>query len=604
MVTQWWDDPAWPIPAATDRHAWGEGLPDPEAARAVVERARQALESPWPTLPASGWARIHRDRDRDSYEQVLWARERRLTDAAVAAAVTAEQRFIDDVGDGVWALCEQSSWCWPAHDETHSRTGAVLPDVESPCLDLGAGEVAAQLAWLDRLLGADLDQRLPGLRDRVRLEVRRRVLTPMLERQDWHWLGLHGDAHNWTAWIHGNVLVAALVFAEPDQRSELVRRCLAGLRRYANCLPDDGAIDEGSGYWWNGACRALEAAGLVAHASRGTASLVDGAVGLRASVAFPHHMHLGGEWTISFSDAQARRDPAHDPWHALFAAARLVGDQDATAFALSQRRRGVPSDDRGLGRLLASLQDRDWANDPSGQASHPGSVWFPSVQVLVARQQPGSCSGLTVAVKGGHNAENHNHNDLGSLIVAVDGIPVVVDPGRPTYTLGMFGDDRYDTWVLTSDAHSVPRPHGLPQRAGADRRAELLAVDHGPHGAEVVLDLSGAHDLPPGSRWVRGVSLDRGAGAVVVDDQWRLSPGVASQVAYVLAGEVTLDAERTIRATHAGRQLLISLSGGTVRLQVVPLADPMLTSVWGTDLTIAVVDVDGLERLVATMRAA
>ena len=42
-----------------------------------------------------------------------------------------------------------------------------------------------------------------------------------------------------------------------------------GLARYADSLPQDGAIDEGLAYWWNGACRVLEAASVLRHASDG-----------------------------------------------------------------------------------------------------------------------------------------------------------------------------------------------------------------------------------------------------------------------------------------------------------------------------------------------
>ena len=34
-------------------------------------------------------------------------------------------------------------------------------------------------------------------------------------------------------------------------------------------LPEDGAIDEGYAYWWNGACRALEALDVLRHATGG-----------------------------------------------------------------------------------------------------------------------------------------------------------------------------------------------------------------------------------------------------------------------------------------------------------------------------------------------
>ena len=39
---------------------------------------------------------------------------------------------------------------------------------------------------------------------------------------------------------------------------------------------------------------------------------------------------------------------------------------------------------------------------------------------------------LGVALKGGHNAEHHNHNDVGSYVVALAGTTPLLDPGPGT----------------------------------------------------------------------------------------------------------------------------------------------------------------------------
>lgn len=180
-------------------------------------------------------------------------------------------RFLAEVLDGVWLICEQTSWCWPAHDDAFRERGSVLPTVTAPYLDLGAGEAVALLTWVDQLLGARLEARYPGIRSRIRHEARVRVFQPFTERRDWHWLGLDGDVHNWNPWIHGNVITAALRLlddpTEADERARIVALAIEGIDRYVSVLPADGAIDEGYAYWWNGACRALEALDIVRHAT-------------------------------------------------------------------------------------------------------------------------------------------------------------------------------------------------------------------------------------------------------------------------------------------------------------------------------------------------
>lgn len=213
---------ALPVPPAGDA-AWDQVRSSGTLA-AVRERAEAELGTPWPQPLASQYARYFRDGNRTRYESQVFERQDRLTRAVLMATIGEAggeagrgQKWLDEAADGIVQLCEQSSWCWPAHEDTCRPRGTVLPDVATPCLDLGAADVAAQLAWADQALGDRLAERYPGLRERVRAEVRVRVLDPFVQRRDWHWLGLDGDVHNWCPWICGNVLVAALRLAEPGR---------------------------------------------------------------------------------------------------------------------------------------------------------------------------------------------------------------------------------------------------------------------------------------------------------------------------------------------------------------------------------------------------
>lgn len=599
-----------PCPPAADRAAWDAetGWADRATLADQCHRAALDLAAPWPLPLASTAARVHRDGDRDTHEQLVFTRQRRLSRAAVAAAATGEARFLDQVADGVLQLCEQSSWCWPAHDDTFAAQGWVLPRVDRPYLDLGSGEVAAQLAWIDHLLGAALDERYPGLRPRIRYEATVRVFDPFTARRDWHWLGLDGNVHNWNPWIHSNLLVAALRLldrpAEAETRAGIVDLVVEGLDRYVAALPADGAIDEGYAYWWNGAGRAIEALDVLAHATGGRLDLVAGVAALRATVGFPHRVQLSQGWVLNFSDAPARA--SHDvPWDALHRAALRVGDPEAAAFATSHRRPGTPvaHEDAGLGRLLRAITDRAWAAASPTAAPLPAQVWLESTQVRLVREQAGDPSGLALAVKGGHNGEHHNHNDVGEVIVATDGVPVVVDAGRPTYTAATFGPDRYSAWPMQSAWHNLPQVRETPQSTGAGHRA----VDVVPLADGLALDLAPAYPVPGLLAWRRTASL--ADAQVAVRDEWTLEPWSgageepATTVHYLLAGDV---------AVSPGLAEVAPLDGATaVRLEwpaeiaatvtARRLDDPMLSAVWGDQLTRLELDVTGRSEVTVTV---
>lgn len=554
----------------------------------VRERAEAEAGTPWPQPLASQYARFFRDGNRTVYESNVFERQDRLTRAVLMAVASRESVWLDEAADGIVQLCEQSSWCWPAHEESCRPRGTVLPDVAAPCLDLGAADVAAQLAWADHVLGAELDARFPGIRERVRAEVRGRVLDPFVLRQDWHWLGLDGDVHNWCPWICGNVLVAALRLADPgEDRARQVALAVAGIDRYLAALPDDGSVDEGYEYWWNGACRALEALDVLEHATSGALDAT-GIPVVRETVRFPHRMHLGGPWYLNLADARAR-PPADQPWHVPYRWARRLGEHDGVRHAVSRRGAAVPAAAE-LGRALRELTDAEWLGAGGGEPPLVPTVWLPGTQVGVARPAGGTARGLTLAIKGGHNDEHHNHNDVGSVVVAVDGVPVLVDAGRPTYTAQTFGPDRYAIWTMRSGWHNVPVIRGAEQGQGGRFRARDVEVVDKPDLFEVRLDLAAAYPLPEPARWWRTARLDRRESRVTIEDAWSLAgDGDPSVLHFLLAGQVERPSagQVVVRPADGGRAALVTWDPErvTAALTVRTLEDPMLSDVWGDHLT-------------------
>lgn len=597
------------VPSLRDRAAWC--AVDAPTCNRVRERAELERAAPWPQPLASQYARYFRDGNRTEYEDRVAQRQRRLTRAVLMAAMspTGEEPFwLDECVDGIALLCEQSSWSWAAHDDTFSARGRVVPTIDAPYLDLGAGEVAAQLAWADLVLGEALDARAPGLRERMRWEAQQRIIGPFLERRDWHWLGLDGNVHNWNPWIHGNVMTAALFLVDDRQRrADAVSLAIEGLDRYLAVLPPDGAIDEGFAYWWNGAGRALEMLQTLEQVTGGALDASDVPV-VRELVRFPHRMHVAGDWYVNVADGPARAR-GDEPWHVPYHWGRRLHDADVVAHAASNRHPGRPLADEsaGLGRMLRALFDEAWRDAAPTAPSPVRHAWLPSVQVLVARESAGSAGGLTVAVKGGHNGEHHNHKDVGSFIVAADGRPLLVDAGQPTYTARTFGPDRYGIRTMQSGWHNTPAPGGLEQGAGAQFRATDVQRVAGETSDGLAMRLEAAYPLPPGSRWHRSVVLERGSQSVDVRDSWRLpDPGALAHrgalIHYLLAGPVTLVGDHAVVENPGeGRGLMLrwaaeqgddgAAASVIATLETWHLDDPLLRGVWGDRLTRLTLDV-------------
>ena len=574
-----------PVPAATDRAAWRADRFDAATLDQVRQAAQADLGDPWPQPLAHAWARFHRDGDREEYQQALFARQARWRRAVLMAALTEEATWLDQAVDGLVLACQQVSWCWPAHEEFAVAAGLALPNPAQPCLDLGAGEMAADLAWADAVLGPWLDQAWPGLRARLRHEVDHRVIEPFLAKRDWWWIDGRDGVNNWNPWIHANVIAAAIQLAGDDIRAQVVDTALAGIDRFADALPTDGAVAEGYSYWWEGVGRLLDLLVLLKHLANGQFDPFD-APAVKATVGFPTAMWLGpaggdASWCVNFSDGRART--AGEPWHTLFAAATQTGDAAAAQHALRRREPGIDFE-ASLWRQLVALFDPGWRDgtDTTNAPELPQRVWLPSAQVMVARQEA-SGHGLTVAAKAGSNGEPHNHLDVGSFIVALDGVPFIVDAGRPTYTAQTFGPQRYELWMMQSQWHNTPDIDGLGQSAGPGFRAADVQFDEAT--TTLSFDLAGAYDLPAGLRgltWRRRISLDRQT--VVIDDSWNLPCPSAWHL--LVAGTVTATADDVRVTTLDGKHIGLHPEPAVpVRVETKALDDPVLTGSWGDSLT-------------------
>lgn len=568
-----------PYPRADDRGAW-TALPD-ETKTALVAAGEVAAAAPWPALPARVWLDFARHGDRGSFEGPHLRRRVLLRDLALAECVEAEGRFCEDIADAVWAICEESWWGWTAHIGWAPDVPG-LPDVSRPFIDLGVGESVALLAWVAYLLPAQLDGVSPLLRRRVEHEARQRVVDPFLERDDLWW---HRGSNNWNPWCHSNIVTATLLLVDDEEvRGGVVAKALAGLDAFLDSYPPDGGCDEGPTYWTRAAGCLFDCLEVLHSATGGRLDVWEEPL-VRSMAHYIVSMHVAGDWWVSFADGSARfRLPG--PSTLRFGLA--VGDDAVAALGADALRRGRASDPTladSLTRMLPALHATPPVDDDAAPPL-PADVWLPAIEVMAAREHEGSDRGLFVAAKGGHNDEAHNHNDVGTFIVACDGVPLIVDAGVGVYTAQTFGGGRYEIWTMQSGWHNVPVVNGVEQREGAAHRSGGAVHEAEAGCSSITLDLAGAYPAEAGLRSLRRtIALDRPDRQVVVTDAWSctsegaelalhlLTPaavdvGEAAEGVLHLRGDRTLDvrfAATTFTATVDERELL----------------EPNLAATWG-----------------------
>jgi hypothetical protein len=176
-------------------------------------------------------------------------------------------------------------------------------------------------------------------------------------------------------------------------------------------------------------------------------------------------------------------------------------------------------------------------------------------------------------------------------------VPVLVDAGRPTYTLQTFGPGRYDIWTMQSAWHNVPELRGEQQPPGVAFRAREATAVVGDDATSASFELTSAYPPAGIHSWVRTVTLHRGDEArVVIDDVWDADPDPGARptfVRLVIAGEVELLADGAhVRPLEGAPPVRIAWGSG-IRASALARErdDPMLSDVWGERLSRIELDV-------------
>jgi len=511
---------AWtPFPPISDREAWAKA--DQEKLKAIKDSADQYLDFQWQHIPASVSLAFVRTGDREAYQNLSFGKRKVLGTLLLAEIFENKGRYLDQIIDGVWSICEESFWGIHAH-----LPGSVkgLADTEDPIVDLFAAETATYLAWVDYFLGDKLDAMTPQIRKRIQSETQHRIFGPLMTKHH-GWMAANANGrppNNWNPWICSNWINTALLLEkDPDKRAELVYKALDVLDEFLNPYPNDGGCDEGPSYWGAAAASLYDNISLLNLATNDAFSYVYANQKFQDMGRFIYRAQISEDYFLNFADADPQPKMAASM---IYRYGVDIQDQDMIGFGAYYRDETA---DGTLGRFhyfrnFFELFIQDEFKSAPKKLPLPKDSWLPDLQVMVARDQDGSTDGYYVAAKGGHNDESHNHNDIGNYVVFYNGEPLIIDVGRGTYTRKTFSSQRYEIWYNCSDYHNLPTIGDVTQSPGKDFRAQRVEYDKSDKSATFSLDISRAYDDNQTIlRWARQIQFDRASG-VQIKDEFRL----------------------------------------------------------------------------------
>ncbi len=497
------------FPTARDREFW-ESIP--EAVRdELVDGAEALVGSPWPQILCTQTLEFERTGDRAAMEEPHFEKRKRLAKLTAAECFEHRGRYLDEIMNGLVSIAGEPFWGVSAHypkaDATELREGE-----RQNYIDLFAAETASLIARVLHLLRDDLMRECAELVYYLEAELDRRIKKVFLSHDEFWWMGndrkKREKLNNWSPWITSQ-LITVFLLTEKDAtvQHDGILKCMMIQDRYMGDVPFDGGIDEGPTYWGVAGGKMLESVNLLYAASKGRIDLTrDEQLGNITD--FVRKTYVGGGYCVNFNDASPI---AGADANMLYALAKTNGSEKLLAFSYEMAKLGcVCSGGRNLSIFFNGLKNA--AELLNGTPACPWAsreVFLPGIQMVVARERE-NAGGLFFAVKGNHNAESHNHNDVGTYVLYKDGVPLIVDLGQGTYTKQTFSADRYEISNCRSDWHNLPIVNGVGQVCGGDRRAEDFSYEAVEESVSVGMDIHSAYEEKSGAEKInRGFRFDR-----------------------------------------------------------------------------------------------
>ncbi|MDE5939257.1 MAG: heparinase II/III-family protein [Lachnospiraceae bacterium] len=592
-----------PSAAVTDRSAWENLLP--EWRKESVHLGEFFLKYTYPSLSAIDYMDFTRTGNRIRYEDKFFARRQALSALVLAECAEDKQRFLDDIVNGIFAICEESGWQLPAHNSYIRDTPQLpLPDVARPVLDLFSCETGAVLATACYLLRDRLDAFSPSVVRRIHHELNHRIFRPYLDEHFW-WMG-DGiqPMNNWTIWCTQNILLSVFM-TDTDQRlrKQVLLNACQSVDYFLNEYGSDGCCDEGAQYYRHaGLCLFHVTELLNAVTDQAFISLYKEPK-IQNIASYILHVHVAGKYYINFADCSPIAGRAgtreflfaertHNTNMMRFAAEDFIAGGKDTLL--------LSSENNLFYRLLNGFTARriiKYASIHKENILYP-DLFYQSVGLFIARDDT-----LCLAVKAGDNADSHNHNDTGSFTVYKNGSPLLIDVGVENYTQKTFSQKRYEIWTMQSAYHNLPTVNGIMQSDGDSYRATNVSFHMSDTLCEISMDIAHAYSGESGLSSYRRTATLHKKSKIVIRDCFAFvkdtaSDGQKNTVVLSLMSYETPVIQTTAQALllQLGELGTLAITNASLlAIERIPITDSRLKLAWDHDLYRILVNADQQE---------
>jgi hypothetical protein len=548
-------------PKIDDRVYWNS-LAETPSGKTYLKKALSFLDKK-PEVPISDeiYRRANIEGNRGIYKPRYYRTMECLEHFILAECLENKGRFLTQINTFSQAILNMKSWVHPNHDDNENG----ILEGKRVSIDLGARRFGSVLALAENLLGTKLEL---VLRIQITEQLQTRIIHSYLKScevldKNNKWIK---STSNWNSvCTSGSVFVSIAISKSEEERLAAIGCALNSMKHYLSGFGQDGYCSEGVGYWRYGFGHYLYLAQILKDYTNGKIDLFEShnPEKLKNVADFPENFHIQNDLYAPFADGSS-----------------IVKNNEGNfAYVLAAKQYGIkkPTEnilDQAVEQLIVWKNISDFSTrveDDTEEVLKASYSYFDDFGMVISRG--GQKVPFSIAMKAGHNQENHNHSDVGTYSVLLGKDIITGDIGAPSYRAGAFSPNNK---ARSSWGHPVPRINNTLQSNGRKFEGKITNTSFDENRDKVEMDIKAAYELADLNSLTRYfVNNKSGIGYISIKDTFVADKPVSFGTAIMTFSEIEIVSTNTLILTGENQKLKVEIKSTGGEIFIHPEAVPV-----------------------------
>lgn len=517
----------------------------------ALGNAEEMLAKGFPKWDQEAYDKVFSEGDTQSGKDMISQRLKAFTTLVWAECLENKGRFTSLIRSFLYDIMGQETWVFPRNYNKRNCGGLV---------ELATALYSHNLAQALFML----DDKLPdSVRQDLLKQLYVRAFNPLMgsiegKNKDHGWLQ---STNNWNpVCLEGVVCAAMAMIPDRLERARYVSIAEKYVQNYMEGFKDDGYCTEGISYYNFGMSHYIILREKLYQDTQGEIDLFRDNLKIKNIATFPQNMNIVNGIYPSIADCDMYSKPDEGIM-------RYMGRELGIAIPVSKVPVLGQTGDVTV-KYLDVYQNIDAVEDNAEYSQNPLRSYFEQSGILIVRDNQNQ---FGAALKGGHNAEAHNHNDVGSYTIVSGNEKMVEDPGLIPYNSKTFGPERYTAFKsLGSYGHNVPFICGTTQSAGKDFMATNLSSSFSDRKDLLKMELASAYEIPQLKSSVREFDFDRKASTLTVTDIFWFDSAQVFETAVTTRADFKVINRKKIEFSRNGEKMILTIASSSKEYEIAP----------------------------------